>query len=349
MAGMSRLRVDLIDPLTAPELTTWLEGARQATIFHSTSWARAVAESYDYQAVYLVLSQDGHITGCLPVMEVISPITGKRGVCLSFSDYCGAIAGSTEEFGLLFDTLREYGRVRKWRYLEFRGEPFLGNEQPFSSYAHHLIELCGDERLMLSRLRKSTARSIQKAVREGVTVEVSETLEGLLHYYHLHCLTRRRQGLPPQPRSYFLKLHEHVIANKLGFTALARQGGITVAGIVCLHYGSNAIYKYGASDPEFQHLRANNLLFWETIKKCGRDGYQHLSLGRTDLDNEGLLVFKDGWGGTRTSLNYYRYDLAKDEFLPKRPGEMTGYHWVLKKMPLGVLMVLGRIAYRHVG
>lgn len=350
MAEMSRPRVDIIDPFTAPELATWLENAKQTTIFHSTSWARVIAESYDYQPVFLALSQHGNLKACLPVMEVDSPFTGKRGVCLSFSDYCGAIAEDSEEFRLLFDAVRDYGRVRKWRYIEFRGEPYLGNEKPFKSYAHHLIELSGDERLMLSRLRKSTVRGIQKAVREGVTVDVSETLGGVLDYYHLHCLTRRRQGLPPQPRSYFLKLHEHVIAEKLGFTALARQGdGAPMAGIICLRFGKNAIYKYGASITEFQHLRANNLLFWETISKCGRDGYDYLSLGRTDLDNEGLLVFKDGWGGRRTCLNYYRYDLAAERFISECPRELAGYRWVLQKMPVGVLRMLGRIAYRHLG
>lgn len=282
-------------------------------------------------------------------MEVDSPITGRRGVCLSFSDYCAAIVDSDYDFRLLFNALLEYGRVRKWRYVEFRGEPWLGREMPCEVFAHHQIQLSTDVALMQSRLRKSTARSIQKAVKEGVRVEMSQGLDALLEYYRLHCLTRRRQGLPPQPSGYFLKLHEHVIGQGFGFTALARQGSATMAGIVCLHFGKNAIYKYGASDLDFQHLRANNLLFWESIKKYGQDGFRTLSLGRTDLDNDGLLVFKDGWGGERSSLNYHRYDLTRGEFDPPRQSEVARCRGLFKKLPVGLLQVVGRVAYRHFG
>ena len=346
---MPNPRIDLIDPLKGTELGDWLEDARGSTIFHSTSWARVLAESYGYRPVYLVLSERGSCKGCLPVIEVDSAITGKRGVCVSFSDYCGALVENPDDFKLLFDNLLEYGRIRRWRYIEFRGESCLGDAKPSRVYAHHLIELAKDEGVMLSRLRNSTARNIQKAVKEGVAVDIGGALEGVLDFYQLHCLTRRRQGLPPQPRSYFEKLHEHVIARGLGFTALARQGSITVAGMVCLHFGRNAIYKYGASDTDFQHLRANNLLFWETMKKCGREGFNCLSLGRTDLDNEGLLHFKNGWGGKMTNLNYYRYDLATSRFVCDRERDLKACREVLKRLPVNVLRVLGEFAYRHVG
>lgn len=346
---MSSPRVDIIDPLSNEDLAPWLEATAQSTIFHSVNWARVMAESYGFQPVCLVLSQGGRIRACLPVMEVKSTVTGSRGVCLSFSDYCCAIVEDGEEFRLLFNTLLEYGRVRKWRYLEFRGEPFLSGRTPCSIYAHHIIRLSTDEQFMLSRLRKSTARSIQKAVKEGVTVRMSDTMDGVMEYYDLHCLTRRRQGLPPQPKSYFIKLHEHVIAQGLGFTALARKQGVTMAGIICLHFGKNAIYKYGASDPDYQHLRANNLLFWEIIRKYGQDGFRYLSLGRTDLDNPGLVLFKDGWGGEQSCLNYYRYDLTSDKFIPSGQADVSRYTGILKKMPVGVLKILGRMAYRHFG
>lgn len=282
-------------------------------------------------------------------MEVDSAFTGKRGVCLCFSDYCSAIVESEEDFGLLLDSVLKYGRARKWRYAEFRGDSHLASEKPSEVYAHHVIELCNDEKLMLSRVRKSSVRNIHKAVKEGVAIEMGTSLQGVLEFYRLHCLTRRRQGLPPQPRSYFVKLHEHLISRNLGFTALARDGGAAVAGLICLHFGSNAIYKYGASDPRSQHLRANNLLFWELIKKCGRDGFDSLSFGRTDPDNEGLLNFKNGWGGNKTELYYYRYDFSKNEFVRAQERKLGVYRQVLKRLPVTFLRGLGKIAYRHIG
>jgi hypothetical protein len=282
-------------------------------------------------------------------MEVNSVLTGRRGVCLSFSDYCGALVQEPIDFKLLFDSILELGRMSGWRYVEFRGEEFLGAELPAKVYAHHLLELTEDEGQMRSRLRESTSRNIRKAVKEGVTVRICRSLQGVRDFYGLHCLTRKRHGVPPQPSRFFEKLHEHVISQGFGFTALARQGQATVAGVICLHFGSNAAYKYGASDAEFQHLRANNLVLCEAIMRCAREGFRSFSLGRTDLDNEGLLAFKNGWGGSRTVLNYYRYDFATGGFVSNREWDLESYKNVLRKLPVNVLRMLGTLAYRHMG
>jgi lipid II:glycine glycyltransferase (peptidoglycan interpeptide bridge formation enzyme) len=182
-----------------------------------------------------------------------------------------------------------------------------------------------------------------------VLVTLSDSLQGVREFYRLHCLTRKRHGVPPQSVRFFEKLHQHVIAPGLGFTALARHGEATVAAVVCLHFGANALYKYGASDESYQLLRANNLVLWEAIKNCARAGLRSFSLGRTDLDNEGLLAFKNGWGGSRTDLNYYRYDFASSAFVRGRERDLEPCKSLLRKLPIEVLKLLGNIAYRHMG
>lgn len=341
--------VAIVNPLEHPDWNEALLCRGQGTIFHSANWARLLADCYGHQPAYLSLSEHGAFRGCLPAMEVNSVLTGRRGICLSFSDYCGSLVEGPGDFQLLFDGILELGRKSGWRYAEFRGEAFLDKELPARVYAHHLLELSGDERSMHSRLRENTARNIRKAVKEGVTVDICQSLQGVRDFYRLHCLTRKRHGVPPQPSRFFDKLHEHVISQGFGFTALARQGQVPVAGIICLHFGSNAVYKYGASDTRFQHLRANNLVFWEAIKRCAGEGFRSFSLGRTDLDNEGLLAFKNGWGASRTVLNYYRYDFAASGFVCNRERNLEVYRNVLRKLPVNVLRMLGKLAYRHMG
>jgi len=289
------------------------------------------------------------MTACLPVMEVDSLLTGRRGVSLSFSDYCEALVQDEEDFKLLYQTILEFGRMSRWRYVEFRGEQFLSTERPVAAYAHHVINLSKDEDAIRSRLRDSTVRNIRKAVKEGVSVTISQSLQSVRDFFSLHCLTRKRHGVPPQPRSFFDKLHEHVISQGHGFTALAIKDGVPVAAVICLHFGNNAVYKYGASDAEFQHLRANNLVMWESIIKCARDGYGSFSLGRTDLNNEGLLSFKNGWGGSKTVLNYYRYDFGSSSFIDDPGRDLEIYKYLLKKIPVKMLTLLGKFAYRHMG
>ncbi|WP_328760722.1 GNAT family N-acetyltransferase [Geomonas azotofigens] len=252
------------------------------------------------------------------------------------------------DFNLLLQNVLEYGRSQEWRYVELRGERLLCQEIPYKRFVQHTLPLIKDENVLKAQVRKSAARNIQKAVKEGVKIDVTYDLSGVLSFYRLHCLTRRRQGQPPQAKQYFINLHKYLIDDGLGFTALARHGQSIIAGLICLHYGSNAIYKYGASDEKYQNLRANNLLFWEMIKKCAYDGFSTLSFGRTDLQNTGLMVFKDGWGGERSELNYYRYDLAKDAFI-SRTNNLQGYEALFKKLPVAILRLLGAVGYRHMG
>jgi len=341
-------KVAVVNPLNSVDWNKTLLQSGQGTVFHSANWARLLAETYGYQPAYFTLSEQGAFRGCLPLMEVHSPWTGRRGVCLSFSDCCGALVRSPEDFQQLFDSVLELGRISGWRYVEFRGEPFLCRELPARAYAHHLIEL-GDEELMHSRLRKGTASSIKKARKEGVLVQISSSLDGVREFYRLHCLTRRRHGLPPQPVSFFDKLHQHVISQEMGFTALASQGETPVAGLICLHFGTNAVYKYGASDQAFKQLSGTNLVLWETMKNCARLGMRTLSLGRTDLDNEGLLIFKNGWGGEKTELCYYRYDFASNGFVRDRERDLKIFKNLLRRLPVELLQLIGRLAYRHMG
>jgi hypothetical protein len=348
MTGTSA-KVAVVNPLMNPGWNDLLLGRGQGTIFHSANWARLLADSYGYHPAYFTLSEQGAFKGCLPVMEVDSFLTGRRGVCLSFADYCGSLVKGPDEFQLLFESILELGRMSGWRYAEFRGEEFLGRETAAKVYAHHQLELSGDERVMHARLRENTARNIRKAQKEGVTVEMGRSLEDLRDFYRLHCLTRKRLGVPPQPYRFFEKLHEHVISQGFGFTALARHGETVVAAVVCLHFGDHAVYKYGASDLKYQQLRANNLLFWEAIKRCAAEGFRYFSFGRTDLDNEGLLSFKDGWGGSRTDLKYYRYDFATSGFTGNGDHNTEIYRNLLRKLPVALLRALGKLAYRHMG
>jgi hypothetical protein len=341
--------VSVVNPLTDGRWNSFVAKCSNSTIFHSANWARLLADTYGYHPRYLTLTDHGDFTACLPMMEVNSVLTGSRGVSLTFSDYCGALVVDSSDFEKLFESALLLGKTSGWRYAEFRGEDFLGQEAPAKSYLHHEIDLVPDEGTMHACLRESTARNIRKAMKEGVTVKMSQSLASVRDFYRLHCLTRKRQGVPPQPLQFFDNLHQHVISKGFGFTALASHNESTVAAIICLHFGNHAIYKYGASDLQFQHLRANNIVMWDSIMRCAREGYRTFSLGRTDGDNEGLISFKNGWGGKRTTLNYYRYDFATSRFVSYDDYDMGVCRRLLRRLPVSILKVLGTLAYRHMG
>ena len=284
------------------------------------------------------------------MMEINSIITGKRGVCLPFTDYCVPVIPDKTYFKDIMDNIVVFGKNAGWKYIEFRGgENFPEDIQASLFFYGHTIDLSPGEDEIYSNFRDSTKRNIKKAIREGVEVRILNTLEATEEFYRLNCLTRKEHGLPPQPFHFFRNIYEHIISKKLGFVVLATYDNKTIAGAVYFHFGGNAIYKYGASAKEHQNLRANNLVMWEAIKWYCRNGFKSFCFGRTEPENEGLLQFKRGWGAEEHIINYYKYDFKKDKFV-QDSSRLAGLHnKIFNKMPLPLLKLTGSILYRHIG
>ncbi|GAG96070.1 unnamed protein product, partial [marine sediment metagenome] len=242
-----------------------------------------------------------------------------------------------------------FGKEAGWKYVELRGDKNSPqNIRAFTSYHIHTLDLKPKEQEIYSTFRGSNKRNIKKAIKEGVDVKIGHSLNSIKEFYRLNCMTRKHHGLPPQPFNFFKKIHEHIISQKKGFVVLASYRKEPISGAVYFHFGEKAIYKYGASDKNYQHLRANNLVMWEAIRWCAGNGFKSFSFGRTEPANEGLLQFKRGWGGHEETINYYKYDLAKAEFVNDPRGVRTSYNF-LKKLPSPLLNLAGSLLYRHVG
>jgi hypothetical protein len=283
-------------------------------------------------------------------MEVNSFLTGRRGVSLPFTDYCDPIVNGDIQFKDLLDYVIEYGKKSGWKSLEIRGgQNHFRSVSPSSNYLGHVIDLGENEEEIFYGLKDSVRRNIKKANREGVEVGIFNSIESVREFYRLNCLTRREHGLPPQPFHFFKKIYDHVISKNLGMVVLASLGQENVAGAIYFHFGEKAVYKYGASDKKFQHLRANNLVMWEAIQWYSQNGYKNLCFGRTERENQGLIQFKSGWGTTEQQINYYRYDLNKGSFVPGS-SKVTGFHnKIFRNMPLLLLKRVGSVLYKHVG
>lgn len=344
------MKLEIINPIDRSDWDDLLLATNDYSFFHASSWAEVLCASYRYRPVYFSLTEGGEMRALLPVVEVDSILTGRRGVSLAFADYCEPIAESPEEFRFLLDRAIEYGKKAGWKYLEIRGgEKFLAAGPASMSYLGHALPLCDSEQQLLARFKDSTRRNIRKAALEGVQVQVCTTLQSVRDFYELHCLTRKGHGVPPQPFHFFRAIHDHIIARNRGNVVLASYDDRIVAGAVYFRIGTKALYKFGASDKKYQHLRANNLVMWEAIKWHASAGCTTFCFGRTDRENDGLNRFKDGWGSERKTLNYYRYDLKKEAFVGNVGQGQSVCRKLFGKMPDAVMRSAGQLLYRHMG
>jgi len=337
-----------MNPAEDSNWNTLLAAHPKRSFFHTAEWAKVLTETYGYTPVYFRAGGADGSASWLPLMEVDSWLTGRRGISLPFTDDCEPLCSDAGTFQNIFRDAVEFGRLRRWKYIECRGGRELFYEVPASlSFYGHSMDLTAREDELFARLDSSVRRAIRKAERAGVTVEVSQSQEAVEVFYGLQCRTRKKHGLPPQPLTFFLNIHRHILSHNMGMVILARYQGRPVAGSVYFNFGDKAIYKFGASDETHQDLRGGNLVMWTAIKECVRRGAKRLDLGRTSMGNEGLRKFKLGWGTAERNIEYVKFDLRKNEFVTGLD-DTSGWHTrVFHRMPGLLSRAVGAALYRH--
>jgi len=340
----------LINPLEEENWNNLLISTPGCSFFHTSNWADVLSRSYDYKPVYLCVKEENLLAGIFPLMEVNSYLTGKNGVCLPFSDMCEPIAQNTQQFQNLFEHAVVLGKKQKWKYLDIRGgEKYLSAEKPSQIILSHMLDLSPGSKKLFSNLRDSTRRNIKKAQKRDVKVNISNSLAAVKEFYRLNAMTRKRHGLPPQPFIFFKNLYDQVFSQNMGFISIASIKNKAIAANLYFNFGEEVIFKYGASDQRWYHLRPNNLVMWESINWSYEKGFKRLCFGRTEPEHVGLVQYKAGWGAKPYQINYYRYHLQKNCFTSNSSEINPFFTKLFSKLPIPVLKIIGIIFYRHMG
>jgi lipid II:glycine glycyltransferase (peptidoglycan interpeptide bridge formation enzyme) len=240
-------------------------------------------------------------------------------------------------------------RREKLRSIEIRPvqplQAITGLCHSTESFCHHHIDLRPDLPTLFANCHKSsTQRKVTRAEQEGLNYESGRSEPLLAAFWDLLLITRRRHGVPPQPKAWFHNLIR-CFGDRLDIR-VARKDNVPVASILTIRHNRTLAYKYGCSDARFHNLGGTQLLFWRSIQDAKRDGLETFDLGRTDWNNAGLLRFKDRWGASRSTLVYSHFSLA--------PVSGTSPRWydrirraAIPHLPAFVLRMAGRALYRH--
>lgn len=338
-----------VNPMVVPDWDVRLAEIPAAGIFHSRAWAGILQATYGFGPRYLLDETGSKLNLMLPVMEVNSPLTGRRGISLPFTDECAVLGDSKRRFQEAFQHLIRQGKERKWNYIELRGNEAPAPEaSPSLSFYTHSLELSPDIKALFMNLKSNVRRNLATAERSELTLHIHSDSTSMLTYYHLHCVTRERHGLPPQPYRFFRQIQEKLLDPGNGIVVLAKSRELPVAGAVFLFSREEGIYKFGASREDFQQLRPNNLVMWAGIRWLAERGIKRFSMGRTSLMHDGLRRFKQSWGTAEKRLDYYRFDLRSDRYASDKDRVEGWYNKVFRAMPLPLARWIGGGLYRHI-
>ena len=320
----------------------------EATAFHSAGWARVLHETYGYTPCFAATPEGGSFGSLLPLMDVSSMLTGHRGVSLPFTDFCDPLCSPGHGAGPLMEAAVRHAGEKSWRYVEFRTNCGISRSAPATArHLTHRLELEKGEDAIWSSLDGMARRSIRKARDSGVVVSTGNDEAAMREFFRLHCLTRKRHGVPPQPYAFFSNIRRYLADEGTATIMLASHRGRTVAASVFLHFGRRVIFKFGASNFAFQHLRANNLLMWEAIRRYAAAGMRDLHMGRSESDNAGLRRYKLAWGTSEEELTYHRYSPSAGNFISGGNPQQSWRQAAFRRLPLPVLKAIGSLIYPH--
>lgn len=342
------LHCERIDPLTHGRWDRLLQDHRDASIFHSSAWARVLHKTYRHRPSYLRFASGASTVALIPLMEVRSPLTGTRGVSLPFSDFCGPLWADAALAETVIPALIETCRAQGWSHFDLRSEsrPPAGTAT-WRIHHGHLLDLTPGLPSLECGLSTQASRSIRKAAGSGVAVAVDQSRESVREFYRLHCLTRRRHGVPPQSYRFFEHLHAEIIAPGEGHVILARHGKETIAGAIFLKFQETSVYKFGASDVRHWPLCPNHAVMWEGISLMSRLGCRSLHFGRTATNDKGLSRFKSSWGTDITSISQYRYSFRDRGWKGGTEPAAENHRAIFGWLPLRFNRILGSLIYPH--
>jgi hypothetical protein len=352
---MTEPSVYRVNPLSDPRWDTLAAQHPKASAFHQRSWLEALQRTYGYEPIVFTTSSPGaELKNGILFCHINSWLTGHRLVSLPFSDHCEPLCDSIEEMETLIHQSQDFVKSRRWRYLELRpmdeqfGEiaSIMGLAQA-GRYFLHIIDLRPTvDEIFRSFNKDSVQRRVTRADRAGLVEKSGNSSDLLRDFYDLLVITRSRHQLPPPPYSWYQNLAD--CEGKSLEIRVAYQDQKPIAAILTLRFRTTTYFKYGCSDARFNKFGATPWLLWKAIAAAKSQGALAFDMGRTQDKNEGLLAFKNNWASGNRPLNYWRGPAGSSSEITE--GWKLGLaKRVFSHLPHGLLVMSGKLMYRHIG
>ncbi len=292
------------------------------TLFHSEPWRRAVEESFDLEIKEFIPTSepDG-----LAYYSVMSDLRGERIVSTPFSDFCDPLLGA-EGWTEFAAHLRDYELPITLR--PFRNEA-VNNDTSFElrrELLWHGVDISEGFDHLWDSLKTKLRTSIRRAAKEDITFRVSNELADLETFHTMHVELRKgKYQLLAQPFDFFANLHD-AFGDDLA-VIMAEEHGEPVAAMVYLAWGDVWYYKFGASRP--RKYRPNAATLMEAARHGAERGLKLIDMGRSDIDQPGLVDFKRGFATEEFALTTLHwcpegYVNPKGDAAGATLGELTG-------------------------
>jgi CelD/BcsL family acetyltransferase involved in cellulose biosynthesis len=209
----------------------------------------------------------------------------------------------------------------------------------------HELALSHEPEEVYRRLNRLRRRLLRRAKTTGVVVRRATREADLCDvFFRLHVETRRRLGVPAQPRRLFELLWRKVMKPGCGFLSVAYLSSAPIAAAVFLTSHGRIMAKFSATDRVYATSGGMDSVYWNAIEWGCENGYEMFDFGRTEYGNDGLRLFKLSWGVREEPLAYTFF--AKEPPAQRGPRLTSAVGLVIRNSPSWMTRAVGHAAYR---
>jgi FemAB-related protein (PEP-CTERM system-associated) len=325
----------------------YVEKAPAATFFHRAGWRRVIEKSFSHKTYYVYVEKAGAVTGVLPLVHLKSRLFGSALVSIPFAVYGGPVADDPAAHDLLDAHALELANKLDVEYLEYRSRepsrPDWACRDDLYFTFRRAIEV--DPEKNLKAIPRKQRAVVRQSLEKGLEAVVEETADTV---YAVYAESVRNLGTPVFARKYFRNLKQE-FGKDCELLAI-RKDGKPVSGVLSFYFRDEVLPYYGGGTFDARKLGANDLMYWDLMRRAGQAGYRVFDFGRSKAGT-GAFSFKKNWGFTPVPL-HYEYRLRRIDGIPDHNPLNPKYRLMIaawKRLPLPVANTLGPFIVRNLG
>ena len=323
----------------APAWDAFVLAAPDGSFFHRYAWAGALDRAFGLTPHYLVAERARTVVGVLPLVHQRSLLFGHALISTPFCVEGGPLALDRAVTAALDEAALALMADLKAPVLEYRSRKasrpgWATKKDLYATFARSLSP--SDDENLKAIPRKQ--RAVVRKTLEGGLASGSD--EGVDVLFRVYSESVRNLGTPVFPKRWFATLRRAFGGDC--DVVVIRDGGEPVSAVMNFYHKDTVLPYYGGGTAAARRSGANDLLYFEVMRRAARRGCRRFDFGRSKAGT-GAFAFKKNWGFEPEWLEY-EYKLAPGAGLPEKNPQNPRYALMIaawKKLPLPVANFLG--------
>ena len=292
-----------------------LTACPSATVFHSLDWMRIYELLSGKSSQFLVCAQDGETLAAAMPVTVFEKFGAKAIFSSGFGVYGGPIARSECPPDVIPEMLKRFTahflgpRTVLCSVQDFHGVCDILQRKGFRLLraVTHMMKI-PDRYEDLEKGTKSTVKyRVRRAAKAGIEIFRTTTAADFERWQLLCSANYRAHARRPYSYALYRAVAQRIQETDTLRFYVAKLNDRVVGGAVCVFALKQAFYWMSATDPAFPNYGINDAVFHVVFQDAINEDLKQFDFGTSPIGAQGLMRFKEKWGGVERDYAYYHY------------------------------------------